>query len=111
MPTRTVTKRPLQTERREEGVVDTGDRLLTPGEVAALFRVDPKTVTRWAAAGRIGSIRTPGGHRRFRESEVRALLEGDGVVEEMREEDAATRPRNNGPTNPGASYGPPNGLR
>jgi excisionase family DNA binding protein len=56
----------------------TGDRLLTPGEVGALFRVDPKTVTRWAAAGRIGSIRTPGGHRRFRESEVRALLEGDG---------------------------------
>lgn len=52
------------------------DRLLTPGEVASMFRVDPKTVTRWAAAGRIGSIRTPGGHRRFRESEVRALLEG-----------------------------------
>jgi excisionase family DNA binding protein len=54
----------------------TADRLLTPGEVAKLFRVDPKTVTRWAAAGRIGSIRTPGGHRRFRESEVKALLEG-----------------------------------
>ncbi len=50
--------------------------LLTPGEVAALFRVDPKTVTRWAAAGRISSIRTPGGHRRFLESEVRALLVG-----------------------------------
>lgn len=61
--------------------MDTGDRLLTPGEVAALFRVDPKTVTRWAAAGRIGSIRTPGGHRRFRESEVRALLEGEGLAE------------------------------
>jgi excisionase family DNA binding protein len=98
-------------DRREEGVVDTGDRLLTPGEVAALFRVDPKTVTRWAAAGRIGSIRTPGGHRRFRESEVRALLEGDGVVEEMREDDAANRPRNQGPSNPGMGYGPPNGLR
>ena len=53
------------------------DRLLTPGEVATLFRVDPKTVTRWASAGRIGSIRTPGGHRRFRESEVRALLLGE----------------------------------
>ena len=51
-------------------------RLLTPGEVAAMFRVDPKTVTRWATAGRIGSIRTPGGHRRFREEEVRALLRG-----------------------------------
>jgi excisionase family DNA binding protein len=53
------------------------ERLLTPGEVAALFRVDPKTVTRWAASGRINSIRTPGGHRRFREAEVRALLGGD----------------------------------
>lgn len=52
------------------------ERLLTPGEVAALFRVDPKTVTRWAAAGRISSIRTPGGHRRFREAEVAALLAG-----------------------------------
>lgn len=50
------------------------ERLLTPGEVAGMFRVDPKTVTRWASAGRLGSIRTPGGHRRFRESEVRALL-------------------------------------
>jgi excisionase family DNA binding protein len=62
--------------------VEVGERLLTPGEVAALFRVDPKTVTRWAAAGRISSIRTPGGHRRFRESEVRALLAtDDGAVD------------------------------
>ena len=53
------------------------ERLLTPGEVAALFRVDPKTVTRWAATGLITSLRTPGGHRRFREAEVRALLRGD----------------------------------
>ena len=50
------------------------EQLLTPGEVALMFRVNPKTVTRWASAGRIGSIRTPGGHRRFRESEVRGLL-------------------------------------
>ena len=59
-------------------VVESRDRLLTPGEVASLFRVDPKTVTRWAAAGRINSIRTPGGHRRFRESEIRELLRQDG---------------------------------
>ena len=61
------------------------ERLLTPGEVAALFRVDPKTVTRWAASGRISSIRTPGGHRRFRESEVRALLEGEADFDEIGE--------------------------
>ena len=62
---------------RRLNVDGNNERLLTPGEVAALFRVDPKTVTRWAASGRITSIRTPGGHRRFRESEVRALLRGD----------------------------------
>jgi len=50
--------------------------LLTPSEVATLFRVDPKTVTRWAKAGKLSSIRTLGGHRRYRESEVRALLAG-----------------------------------
>jgi excisionase family DNA binding protein len=55
-------------------VMDIPKRLLTPGEVALIFRVDPKTVTRWAAAGRIGCIRTPGGHRRFRESDVNDLL-------------------------------------
>ncbi len=82
--------------------MDTGDRLLTPGEVAALFRVDPKTVTRWAAAGRIGSIRTPGGHRRFRESEVRALLEGEGLVEPEN-----TEVRNGIPGYPGSHH--PNG--
>ena len=48
--------------------------LLTPAEVAALFRVDPKTVTRWAKARKLTSIRTLGGHRRYRESEVRELL-------------------------------------
>jgi excisionase family DNA binding protein len=58
----------------------TSERLLTPGEVATLFRVDPKTVTRWAASGRISSIRTPGGHRRFREAEVRELLEGNDAT-------------------------------
>jgi excisionase family DNA binding protein len=58
-------------------IMDKEDKLMTPGEVAALFRVDPKTVTRWAGAGRIGSIRTPGGHRRFREAEVMDLLKGN----------------------------------
>ena len=52
------------------------ESLLTPAEVASMFRVDPKTVTRWASNGRITSIRTPGGHRRFRESEIRDLLQG-----------------------------------
>jgi excisionase family DNA binding protein len=50
------------------------DPLLTPGEVATVCRVDPKTVTRWAAAGRLPSVRTPGNHRRFRKSDVDAML-------------------------------------
>jgi excisionase family DNA binding protein len=62
--------------RRPEGPQPNRDGLLTPSEVASLFRVDPKTVTRWAKAGRLNSIRTPGGHRRFRESEVREFLAG-----------------------------------
>lgn len=54
---------------------ETGERLLTPGEVAALFRVDPKTVTRWGRVGKIKSTRTPGGHYRFRESDVYIALQ------------------------------------
>lgn len=50
------------------------EALLTPGEVAALFHVDPKTVTRWANAGELSPVRTPGGHRRYRAAEIRALL-------------------------------------
>src|SRR5512135_349917 len=56
------------------GSMPEAEPLLTPAEVATMFRVDPKTVTRWARAGKLTSIRTLGGHRRYRENEVRALL-------------------------------------
>jgi excisionase family DNA binding protein len=57
------------------GQVDDGpEELLTPSEVAAMFRVNPKTVTRWNRTGKISAIRTLGGHRRFRASEIRRLL-------------------------------------
>ena len=52
------------------------EALLTPAEVAALFRVDPKTVTRWAKSGKLSSIRTLGGHRRYRADEVSKFLDG-----------------------------------
>jgi excisionase family DNA binding protein len=55
---------------------DYADKLLTPGEIAKLFRVDPKTVTRWAHSGRLPSITTPGGHKRFWKSDVDRILEG-----------------------------------
>ncbi len=59
---------------RQTDKSDSGDALLTPAEVASLFRVDPKTVTRWAVAGKLTSLRTLGGHRRYPAAEVRALL-------------------------------------
>jgi len=59
-----------------QNVAQTDEQLLTPAEVAKLFRVDPKTVTRWAKSGKLSSIRTLGGHRRYRADEVRTLLEG-----------------------------------
>jgi excisionase family DNA binding protein len=58
------------------------EELLTPSEVAAMFRVNPKTVTRWARSGKISAIRTLGGHRRFRATEIRKFLE---QVDEGRE--------------------------
>ena len=55
------------------------DELLTPGEVARLFGVDPKTVTRWASAGKLSPMRTLGGHRRYRATEVRSLLDSSSA--------------------------------
>ena len=55
--------------------------LLTPGEVAALFAVTPKTIARWGEAGILTGERTPGGHRRFPAAavyELHAFLEGVG---------------------------------
>ncbi|MBI1843149.1 MAG: BldC family transcriptional regulator [Actinobacteria bacterium] len=51
------------------------DPLLTPAEVAAMFRVNPKTVTRWSRKGQLTAVRTLGGHRRFRASEVARCVE------------------------------------
>lgn len=71
------------------------DDLLTPAEVAAIAFVDPKTVGRWARAGKIPFERTPGGHRRFRSSDVAALLVRAGgrlPLGDAREADDAHRP-------------------
>lgn len=63
--------RPVRT--RPAGAED----LLTPSEVAQLFAVNPKTVTRWAQMGRLTVVRTLGGHRRFPAAQVRMLLAGN----------------------------------
>jgi excisionase family DNA binding protein len=51
-------------------------RLLTSAEVAEVFRVDPKTVSRWAHSGRLAAIKTPGGRPRYDQDHVYALLNG-----------------------------------
>jgi len=56
------------------------ERLLTPAEVANLFRVHPKTVSRWVQSGKLSAVRTLGGHRRYRANEVYALLEESGIA-------------------------------
>jgi excisionase family DNA binding protein len=50
--------------------------LLTTTMVAQAFSVHRQTVGRWVKQGKLTVIRTPGGHRRFRESEIRSLLRG-----------------------------------
>ncbi len=52
------------------------EQLLTPGEVARMFGVDPKTVSRWADGGKLDALRTLGGHRRYRAEQVHDLLDG-----------------------------------
>ncbi|MEU4577460.1 helix-turn-helix domain-containing protein [Nonomuraea sp. NPDC023979] len=49
----------------------------TTAEVAAMFRVNPGTAASWAKAGKVPAIRTPGGHWRFPEDGIRALIDGD----------------------------------
>jgi excisionase family DNA binding protein len=53
------------------------DQILTADEVARLFRVDPKTVRRWANAGKLPSFRTPGGGHRYYASEIEKFLHGN----------------------------------
>lgn len=47
--------------------------LMTPAQAARALHVAPRTVARWAAAGRILAVRTPGGHRRYRRVDVQTL--------------------------------------
>lgn len=68
--------------------------LLTPADVAALLFVDPKTVSRWATAGKISSTRTPGGHRRFLRSDVEALMSRGRHQNHLHDEGVSALPDN-----------------
>ena len=69
--------RPIRREKREATTMP-DDKLLTPAEVARMFRVNPKTVTRWARSGKLSAVRTLGGHRRYRRSEIERAIEAGG---------------------------------
>ena len=56
------------------------ERMLRPREVALLFKVDPKTVTRWAKSGKLTPIVLPSGHRRYRYSDVEVLMKSGGAT-------------------------------
>jgi excisionase family DNA binding protein len=56
-------------------VAKSDSEYLTPGEVARMLHVSPKTVNRWANEGRIACIVTLGGHRRFQREEVERIVE------------------------------------
>ena len=62
------------------GVGPLRGRLLRTREVAMLFQVSERAVTDWARKGRIASVRTPGGHRRYPAEQVRDLLRSTGQV-------------------------------
>lgn len=53
------------------------DHLLKPREAAMIFGVRPATLSRWARAGRLAWILTPGGHRRYRWAEIRKIIEAN----------------------------------
>jgi excisionase family DNA binding protein len=71
--------RTLYAEQHRERPDWIDEQLLRPGQVAALFQVSRRTISDWARAGKLDAIITPGGHRRFRAKQVRALLEAQKV--------------------------------
>lgn len=57
------------------------DTLLRPIKVQKLYGIAPSTLRNWATSGRLPAAQvTAGGHRRYRESDVRTLLAELAVV-------------------------------
>ena len=71
-------------------IEDEAPRLMSPEQVARVFGVDAKTVSRWADEGRMRYIRTPGGHRRFFEAEILDSIKAAYAEMDANEEDSET---------------------
>jgi excisionase family DNA binding protein len=63
---------------------------LTLGNASRILGVDQSTLRRWADAGQIRAFRTPGGHRRFAETDVQAILSGQAYRPRGRPDDLGT---------------------
>jgi excisionase family DNA binding protein len=61
----------------ENGASAASGRWLTIHEACAFLGVDQSTLRRWSDSGKVPVFRTPGGHRRYAEEDLRALV-GDG---------------------------------
>ena len=53
-------------------------RWISLSRACNLLGVNESTLRRWADGGYVRSFRTPGGHRRFAEDDLRALMAGQG---------------------------------
>jgi excisionase family DNA binding protein len=79
------TTRRINREAAIQNMLDNMPIMLKPGEVAEMFRVNPKTVSRWAREGKLGATRTMGGHRRYSLNEVKRFM---GTEEAQAEQSA-----------------------
>lgn len=69
-----------RTGGRASAITGDAPQLLRSHEVATIFDVTERTVINWAAAGKLPSLRTIGGHLRFRRDDVMRLLSGAGEM-------------------------------
>lgn len=84
-----------QVRRQAPGLLsDDRDGTLTPAEVAAALKIHPKTVTRYANEGKLSFFRTAGGHRRYSEAEVKALLDARSTRKAVRARRRGLTPKN-----------------
>jgi excisionase family DNA binding protein len=55
------------------------ETLYTSHEVGTLLQMDPSSVVKWVNDGLLPAYRTPGGHRRIRQSDLLAFLRSHGM--------------------------------
>lgn len=53
------------------------EQLIGIQEAAKILNVKPATLRRWDKTGTFKSVRTPGGHRRYRQSDIEKFMSGE----------------------------------